>query len=254
MGKSTIEWTERTWNPVTGCSKVTPGCDNCYAERVTNRFKLQRFTDILFHVNRLNEPLSVRKPSMFFVCSMGDLFHDQVPFDFVSKVFMVMASAPRHTFQVLTKRPGRMAYYAKHLLNRWPPNIWAGTSVESAKYLPRLDVLARVPAKVRFVSAEPLLGPLNLRPWLRCVECDDGPHGEHQGQSHEGSLDWVIVGGESGPGARPMHPAWVRDIRDQCAAARAPLFVKQDSGPRPGMRGRLPDDLWALKEMLGVAR
>ena len=277
MGKTTIEWTRsadgspgHTWNPVTGCSKVSPGCDHCYAEAISLRFKrsvgpwtgANARANVVLHPERLAEPLKIKKPSMIFVCSMADLFHELVPFHFIQRVFRAMAASPQHTFQVLTKRPGRLAYFANGYLeepedhaaneedrwcNRWPANVWAGTSVESAKYLPRLDVLARVPAKVRFVSAEPLLGPLDLEPYLV------NPHDTDwiDGQGYGATLQWVIVGGESGPGARPMNPDWVRGIRDQCVAAGVPLFVKQDSGPRPGKQGRLSDELWAYKQFPG---
>lgn len=239
-----IEWTDASWSPVTGCTKVSPGCDHCYAETITNRFKRHPFEEVQLHPNRLDQPSKWRTPRKIFVCSMGDLFHDAVDFDFVDQVFDAMLFAPQHTYQVLTKRPARMDYFARHFLNgRWPPHVWAGTSVESAKYLPRLDVLARVPAKVRFLSAEPLLGPLDLRPWLQCPDCahdcfcspDYGPCEGHRcytcgktafnGQN--GILGWVITGGESGPGGRPAHPDWFRGIRDQCQAAGVPYFHKQ---------------------------
>ncbi len=247
MGDTSIEWTDKTWNPVTGCTKVSPGCDNCYAEAITNRFKRGPFEEIVLHPERLRQPWHWRKPRMIFTCSMSDLFHPKVPFDFVHCVRSTMAGpCAHHTFQVLTKRPGRMAYFANEYIDPiqinkevqgWPSNVWAGTSVESAKYLPRLDVLARVPAGVRFVSCEPLLGPLDLRPWLSArvpcegyCSCDqyfDVAHGERCMSPLSGSLQWVIVGGESGPRARPIHPQWVRDIRDQCEEAGVPFFFKQ---------------------------
>ncbi len=230
-GNTSIEWTDKTWNPVTGCTKVSPGCDHCYAERMTNRFKRQDFSDIIFHPDRIHEPWGWKKPSRIFVCSMSDLFHPKVPFLFILRLFVIMAGAPQHTFQILTKRPGRMAHFANVLLPKysqgtitWPDNVWAGTSVESAKYLPRLDVLAKVPAKVRFVSAEPLLGPLpTLDRYLI------NPHSTDwvDGQGHGAVLQWVIVGGESGPGARPMRPDWASSIRDQCQEAGVPFFFKQ---------------------------
>ncbi len=255
MGGTSIEWTDETWNPVTGCTKVSPGCDHCYAEAFTKRFNRRPFEEITLHPERLGQPLAWKKPRRIFTCSMSDLFHDKVPWDYLLKVFEAMAATYDHTFQVLTKRPGRMDYFANTVLAEyqnchpmgpwnWLPNVWAGTSVESAKYLPRLDVLARVPAKVRFVSCEPLLGPLDLRPWLggcpRAYETatgtfdpSGGPYrnlcagcGAHK-LDHKQTLSWVIVGGESGPGARPMHPQWVRDIKDQCQEAGVPFFFKQ---------------------------
>ncbi|MBI4307311.1 MAG: phage Gp37/Gp68 family protein [Chloroflexi bacterium] len=209
--KTLIEWTDATWNPVTGCTKVSPGCDNCYAERLTERFGRGPFSNIRLHSDRLKEPFQWRKPSLIFTCSMADLFHPSVPWDFLLSVFSVMEQTPRHTYQVLTKRPGRMAYFANQVLReRWPSNVWAGTSVENQKYAARLDVLMRVPAEIRFVSAEPLLERLDLRPWL----CS-------------GILQWVIVGGESGSKARALDIEWVRTIKHHCQQFNIPLFVKQ---------------------------
>lgn len=211
---------------------------------------------------RLNDPLMWRKPRRVFVNSMSDLFHPAVPFDFVTKVFDVMAATSWHTYQVLTKRPGRMAFFAEHVWPKrggrwepveggikavwpgtaWPANVWAGTSVESAKYLPRLDVLARVPAAVRFVSCEPLLGPLDKLSYWLPGWCSPGcsTHENPMGTERYdmdwrpvNPVNWVICGGESGPGARPMHPDWVRSIRDQCAAAGVPFFFKQWGGYIP---------------------
>lgn len=263
MGETSIEWTDFSWNPVTGCSQVSPGCDHCYAIRVANRFRdtpayagtvrgMEWTGQVICHQERLLDPFSWRKPRKVFLCSMGDLFHPAVPWSFICDIFEVMAVTPQHTYQVLTKRPGRMAHFANHIWPvswrerlgvapeefpgaAWPANVWAGTSVESAKYLPRLDVLARVPAKVRFVSCEPLLGPLDLLPWLgnnalctRCAQtCGDRPDCGCEGCWTPGVINWTICGGESGPGARPMRPNWVRDIRDQCQAAGVPFFFKQ---------------------------
>lgn len=240
-----IEWTDETWNPVTGCTKVSPGCDNCYAERVTNRFKRGPFAEVRLHYDRLDQPLDWVRPRKIFVCSMGDLFHSAVDWEFICEAFHVMERCNQHIFQILTKRPGRLAYFAKHIYApgigapRWPENIWVGTSVESAKYLPRLDVLARVPAKVRFVSCEPLLGPLDLSPWLGLDAevvahyplTDETAVALHRlGMAAARKLhgvQWVIVGGESGPNARPMHPDWARLIREDCHAAGVPFFFKQ---------------------------
>ena len=238
--RSTIEWTDATWNPVTGCTKVSPGCDNCYAERITKRWG-RDFSEMVLHPERLEQPIHWKKPRMIFTCSMSDLFHPRVTAQYLRHVFNSMLAADRHTYQVLTKRPGRMAWFADLLESDsawWPDNVWAGTSVESQKYAPRLDVLARVPAKVRFLSAEPLLGPLDLTPWLKPegVTVHGNPGLETRGalakltakayQKVYG-LQWVIVGGESGPGARPMNPDWARSIVVQCKEAGVPVFVKQ---------------------------
>lgn len=244
--KSLIEWTDATWNPVTGCTKVSPGCDNCYAERLAlgrhRRFYPQGFVHVELRPDRLGVPLSWRQGRKIFPCAQSDLFHPRVPFDFIAQVFNVMAMAKHHTFQVLTKRPGRMAYFASEVWNvhyayLWPSNVWAGTSVEQEwdgrrHLIARLDALARVPAPVRFVSCEPLLGLVDLTPWLepRCRLC-----GGLEPQNIDGlppcemelPLNWVVAGGESGPRARPMHPDWVRSIRDQCQAAGIPFFFKQ---------------------------
>lgn len=212
--KTQIEWTNATWNPVTGCTKVSPGCDHCYADRLTERFRRGPFSEVKLHNNRLDEPRRWRQPQMVFTCSMGDLFHPEVPWNFALQVFTVMAATPWHTYQLLTKRPGRMAYFADHALAstglKWPGNVWAGTSIENQKYAPRIDLLARVPATVRFVSVEPLLEPLDLQAWLEAR-----------------TIQWVIVGGESGPGARPVEIRWVQSILCQCKRASIPIFVKQ---------------------------
>ena len=249
---TTIEWTEATWNPVTGCTKVSPGCDHCYAERITERFHGKgSFAAVVLHDDRLSLPLRWRKPRRVFVNSMSDLFHDDVPDDFIAQVFDVMRRAPQHTFQVLTKRPGRMA----SLLQRWSPvtgtppwvftgpwplpNVWLGTSVEDQKWADvRIPQLLRTPAAVRWLSMEPLLGPVSLR-WGSWH-----PLGRTRVTNHlDGlrDLDWIVVGGESGPGARPMHPDWARTIRDECAEAGVPFFFKQWGGATPKAGGRLLD-------------
>lgn len=227
MSASRIEWTEVTWNPVTGCSKVSPGCANCYAERMTRRLKgmgqpnyAHGFT-VAMHAHMLERPLEWRRPSTVFVNSMSDLFHEAVPDEFIARVFATMTTADRHTFQVLTKRSARLRVMADEL--PWPGNVWAGVSVETAAYRHRIDDLRAVPAAVRFLSLEPLLGPL---PDLDLV-----------------GIDWVIVGGESGPRARPPQPDWVRDIRDQCLAAGVPFFFKQWGGTRKKVAGRELDGL-----------
>jgi len=252
VGETTkIPWTDATWSPVTGCIKISPGCLHCCAERMSLRFGHD--FSVQLHPERLDIPLHWKKPRHIFVCSVSDLFHPRVPVSFVAQVFDIMAATPRHTYQILTKRPGRMAWFAENVCHRlpgWPENVWAGTSVESPKYLPRVDVLMRTPAKVRFVSCEPLLEPLDLRPWLHlggndATQCLS----EYDAPAVSPILSWLIIGGESGPGHRPMKVEWVADIVSQCKAAGVPCFVKQASGPRPGMQGNIPDNLWAVKEM-----
>jgi protein gp37 len=235
--KTTIEWTDATWNPVTGCTKVSQGCKHCYAERVFPRTSARqqviepsgerrerRFTDVWTHENRLNMPLRLRKPRRIFVNSMSDLFHEDVPFGFVERVFVVIEGAPQHTFQILTKRPERMRAF----MQRWadqrgvPANAWLGVSVEDQSTADeRIPLLIQTPAAVRWISAEPLLGPINLYPWACMPELMD-KHGEPFV-----GLDWVVVGGESGPKARPMHPDWARSLRDQCVDAGVPFLFKQ---------------------------
>jgi len=268
-----IEWTNATWNPVTGCSKVSPGCANCYAERLALTRLAGRpgypglpwtpenaAANVVLHTDRLDLPLSWRKPRRVFVNSMSDLFHERVTDGYAQRVFGVMAAASHHTFQVLTKRPERMrdwmndgggggsepswdqgdavySEFVQHLPEAerdfvempWPlPNVWLGTSIENDHFVGRADALRETPAAVRFVSAEPLLGPL---PSLDLT-----------------GIDWLIVGGESGPGHRPMDSEWVRDLVWLADQRRIPVFVKQASGPRAGKQGDLPGDLWARKE------
>ncbi|WP_322488405.1 phage Gp37/Gp68 family protein [Chloroflexus sp.] len=225
MARTSIEWTEVTWNPLTGCTKISPGCKHCYAERMARRLqamgvpKYRNGFRLTLHPTVLTEPLRWRTPRMIFVNSMSDLFHHDVPPDFICAVFAVMRQAHWHTFQVLTKRAERLR--ALDSLLDWPPNVWMGVNVERTDYIARIDDLRVTGAAIKFVSCEPLLGPLPQLPL-------DG-------------IDWVIVGGESGPGARPMDPAWVRDIRDQCLAADVPFFFKQWGGPRKDRTGRLLD-------------
>ena len=226
---SSIEWTDDTWNPVTGCTRVSPGCDHCYMFALYPRLRGMHVPgyesspdEVRLLPERLQTPLSWKKPRRVFVNSMADVFHPKVPFDFVLEMFLVMAEAAEergHVFQILTKRPGRaVAWWEKYqqrFPGGWPPRIWIGTSVESQKYAPRLTVLERLPALVRFVSAEPLLERIDLTPWLESR-----------------AVNWVIVGGESGPGARPMEMDWVRDLRDQSASAGVAFFLKQLGGVR----------------------
>jgi protein gp37 len=222
---SSIEWTEATWNPVTGCTKISPGCQHCYAERMAKRLQAMgqpRYRDgftLTVQPDVLDVPLRWRRPRMIFVNSMSDLFHEDVPASYIAHCFDVMREASRHTFQLLTKRPERAAELADQL--PWPKNIWLGTSVETARYANRIHSLQRIPASIRFLSLEPLLGPLPQLP------LDD--------------IHWVIVGGESGPDARPMNPKWVFEIRDRCREHRVPFFFKQWGGVQKCRAGRLLD-------------
>ena len=221
--KSAIEWTEATWNPTTGCTKISLGCKNCYAERLALRLqamgnpKYANGFQLTLHEDALEIPLRWKKPRKIFVNSMSDLFHEEIPLDFIQRVFQTMQQAHWHIFQILTKRAERMAQLAPQL--PWPPNVWMGVTVEEQRYTRRIDLLRTVPAAVRFLSLEPLLGPLpNL---------------------NLNGIHWVIVGGESGPGARPMKPEWVTDIRDQCQAAGVAFFFKQWGGVHKKRAGRL---------------
>ena len=222
---SKIEWTETTWNPVTGCTKISYGCKHCYAERMSKRLqamgmeKYRRGFEVVVHDSVLQEPLKWKNPTLVFVNSMSDLFHKAVPTEFVQSVFGVMNQASQHTFQVLTKRPGRVKQIDARL--DWAPNIWLGTSIESERWLDRLDRLKATGASTKFLSLEPLLRPL--------------PDLDLSG------IDWVIVGGESGPGARPMDAEWVREIRDNCVDSNVPFFFKQWGGVFKKRTGRTLD-------------
>ncbi len=221
--RSHIEWTQATWNPVTGCSKVSAGCKNCYAERLAARLQAMgnaRYRNgfkVTLHPDLIALPKRWREPRLIFVNSMSDLFHEQVPVEFIQRVFATMEACPQHTFQILTKRSTRLRRLAGEL--EWPGNVWMGVSVEDARVVHRVADVRAVPAAVRFLSCEPLIGPL-----------DDLPL--------EG-IDWVIVGGESGPGARPMKIEWVRSIFRQCRKAGVPFFFKQWGGVRKDLTGRL---------------
>ncbi len=223
---SKIEWTETTWNPVTGCTKISHGCKLCYAERMAKRLqamgveKYRRGFEVVVHESVLREPLKWKKPSLVFVNSMSDLFHKAVSSEYVQSVFDVMNQASQHTFQVLTKRPGRVKQLNAKL--DWTPNIWLGTSIESERWLHRLDLLKATDAHTKFLSLEPLLGPM--------------PNLELSG------IQWVIVGGESGPGARPMKADWAREIRDHCVRNKVPFFFKQWGGVFKKRTGRVLDD------------
>lgn len=251
-----IEWAEETWNPVTGCTPISEGCQNCYAKRMSNRLKGRCGYDadnpfkVTLHPKRLDQPLRWKKPRKIFVCSMGDLFHEDVSGDFLYEIWGIMAQCPQHIFMVLTKRPEIMrAWYNDVFLRVNPlyrknplPNIWLGVTAENqARADERIPVLLQIPAAVRFVSVEPMLGPVDLtnitmpdeyQPPHVALPSLNGFHvnslrddDDHMYQSNN-HLDWVICGGETGPGARPMHPYWVRSLRDQCQAEGVPFFFK----------------------------
>jgi len=308
MNKTAISWTDMSWNPCRGCSRVSEGCRHCYAELMAARFSEpglwgHGFAEMTQHgprwtgrvepiPSKLDEPLRLRKPQRIFVNSTSDLFHEALPFKDIAAVYNVMAAADRHQFQVLTKRPERRLEFFRWLSDEmswphlgdalrvsmeveWPlPNVWEGTSIEDQKTADeRIPLLLQTPAAVRFVSYEPALGPVVFdEEWLSgenvgesryacdeetsvgypescrnfpgCVGCEPRPTGPFVP-----GLDLVIVGGESGRGARPCDIEWIRSVADQCREAGVPVWVKQDNGPRPGMQGRIPDDLWALKEL-----
>ncbi len=210
MQRSDIEWTEATWNPVTGCVEVSPGCAHCYAKTFAERFRgvpghpYERGFDLQLRPERLEQPLRWKQPKSIFVNSMSDLFHKDVPEDYIREVFEVMRIADQHRFQVLTKRSERLIELAPSL--PWPRNVWMGVSVENQRFVHRIGHLRAVPAAIRFLSCEPLLGALDL-------DLED--------------IDWVIAGGESGPGARPMNPDWICGVRDQCQRSEVPFFFKQ---------------------------
>lgn len=222
---SKIEWTETTWNPVTGCDKISQGCKFCYAERLAKRLKAMdnpRYKNgfnVTLHEDLITLPLKWNKPRVIFVNSMSDLFHDKVPYRFISKVFQTMNESPQHIYQILTKRSDRLREMANHL--PWSSNIWMGVSVEDERVLHRINDLRYVPAHVRFLSCEPLIGPLDS------LELSE--------------IHWVIVGGESGPKARPMKAQWVTSILDQCRESDVPFFFKQWGGVQKHKTGRKLD-------------
>lgn len=223
MSKSEIEWTESTWNPVTGCNKVSPGCKHCYAERMALRLQAmgqpnyQNGFRVTLHEHMLERPLQWKTPQLIFVNSMSDLFHEDIPLYFIQRVFDVMHRAHWHQFQVLTKRAERLMELNPHLI--WPENVWMGVSVESQKYIHRINHLSQTDAAIKFLSLEPLLGPLSQLPLT--------------------NIDWVIVGGESGPGARPVMREWVIEIRDNCQRVGVPFFFKQWGGAKKKIAGRI---------------
>ncbi len=250
MAKSTsIEWTDATWNPVTGCTKISAGCNNCYAERFSERFRgtpghpFERGFDLFLRPERLKQPLNWRHPKLIFVNSMSDLFHKEIPRQFLDEVFATMEAADWHTFQILTKRSSLLRDYinSRYPNQPAPAHIWLGTSIENATAKSRIRHVQMANASIRFLSVEPLIGPLGK------VDLSD--------------IDWVIVGGESGPKARRMHPNWVREVRDQCAEAKVSFFFKQWGGIRPKSGGRTLDgrewsqmpSVLADKQILSVA-
>jgi protein gp37 len=298
---SAIEWTDATWNPVRGCTKVSPGCAHCYAETFAERFRgvpghpYEQGFDLRLVPEKLGEPLKWRKPRMVFVNSMSDLFHKDVPDRYIAAVFGVMSMCPQHTFQVLTKRAERLPRWFDWLKREyngpceqnavlqtslgdyftgsapsdevfeamldadWPlPNVWLGVSVEDQRRADeRIPHLLKTPAAVRFLSVEPMLSEINVKPYLRhkfnrephcdwCEDCIPDSHGadwwkQTRADRHGPFVDWVIVGGESGPGARPMHPDWARKVRDDCVAAGVPFFFKQWGGTNKKATGRVLD-------------
>lgn len=223
--KSAIEWTDATWNPVTGCTQVSPGCAHCYAKTFAERWRgipnhpYEQGFDLRIWPERLAQPAKWKRPRMIFVNSMSDLFHEDVPLDYIKRVFDVMGEADHHVYQVLTKRHERLAEVADQL--PWPDHVWMGVSIENNRWALRADRLREVPAAVRFISAEPLLGRLDGLDLT--------------------AIDWLITGGESGPGYRPVNIEWIRELRDSCVAASVPFFFKQWGGTRPKSGGRTLD-------------
>jgi protein gp37 len=223
--RSAIEWTEATWNPITGCDQVSPGCAHCYAKTFAERWRgipghpYEQGFALRLWPERLDQPLRWRRPRVIFVNSMSDLFHEDIPNEFIAEVFAVMKSADHHVFQILTKRHERLADLAHDL--EWSPNVWMGVSIENRRFVHRADYLRTVPAAQRFISAEPLLGPLETL-------------------DLEG-IDWLIAGGESGPGHRPVKAEWVRELRDRCEADGVAFFFKQWGGHRAKAGGRVLD-------------
>jgi len=222
MSKSKIEWTESTWNPISGCTKISRGCDNCYAERMAIRLKAmgtrgyENGFEVTMHPHALEKPLKMKKPQVIFVNSMSDIFHDKIPDAFIVEIFEVMNKAHWHTFQVLTKRPKRLEKIADKL--NWTPNIWMGVTVEANEYAYRVDYLRNCPAKTKFLSLEPLIDSVDKLDYS--------------------GIDWVIVGGESGPGARSMKKEWVIEIRDRCKKENIDFFFKQWGGVNKKKLGR----------------
>ncbi len=214
MNKTKIEWTDKTWNPITGCTQISTGCKNCYAKKMARRLhamKNPRYInefDITIHEDLFEVPLNIKKPSVVFVCSMSDLFHEDVSFDEITKIFDTMKKANWHIFQVLTKRPERLLEFSKNY--EIPENVWVGTSVENKDFIYRVEILEQVQAKIHFLSCEPLLGSLD--------------------EMELTNIQWVVVGGESGSNARPVEKKWIIELRDKCEKEKIPFFFKQWGG------------------------
>jgi protein gp37 len=226
--KSSIEWTDSSWNPCTGCTKISSGCINCYAERLSKRLqkmnpngKYKNGFRLTLHYNDIELPLKWKTPRIIFVNSMSDLFHKNIPDDFIEKVFMTMKKAYWHTFQVLTKRPERMRYFTNNVFKEVLPNVWLGTTIENRDVLNRLEILKQVKARINFISFEPLVGPI--------------------GEINLSGIDWVIVGGESGPNYRAIKKEWILEIKRQCEASEVPFYFKQWGGFTPKRNGRILD-------------
>jgi protein gp37 len=235
--RTSIEWTEATWNPVTGCSKVSPGCAHCYAEALSLRFGRSRLAwtpansreNVKLHADRLEQPSKWRGARLVFVNSMSDLFHEEIPIEFLDRTIAAMERATQHTYQVLTKRPERaLRLLASGMVRPLPDNVWIGVSIESSRFNWRADVLRQIPARVRFISAEPLLGSLLQE-------------GSSRSRLNLAGIDWVIVGGESGHHARAMKAEWAREVRDACQSAGVPFFFKQWGGRTAKAGGRVLD-------------
>lgn len=223
LNQTKIEWTHATWNPVTGCSKISMGCQNCYAERIAKRlagrygYPEDNPFKVTLHYNRLQDPILLKKPHIIFVCSMGDLFHKDVPAKFILQVVNIIKQCPHHIFQILTKRERRLLK-ASQYIGRWPDNSWIGVTIEAKEYKYRMEVLKEISASIKFISCEPLLNSL--------------------GDLDLNGIDWVIVGGESGPKARPINVDWIKEIRDQCISNNVPFFFKQWGGFNKKRNGR----------------
>lgn len=276
MGQTKIEWATHVWNPISGCTPVSEGCQNCYARRMAYRLRgrcgypEEDPFKVTLHPELLNEPLHWKKPRRVFVCSMGDLFHEDVPEDFILEVFLTMVDCPKHIFMVLTKRPKRMKdfiekFRSKRLgisgktieeMKAWPnKRIWLGVTAENQRTADeRIPILLQTPAVIRFVSCEPLLGPIDLsryKPFDGECYCQDRPDGCKPRLARgcpETAIDWVIVGGETGPNARPMHPDWVRSLRDQCQKAGVPFFFKSWGEWIPSYKTGVEFELSKLKD------
>lgn len=264
MGKTAIPYVDETWNSITGCAAISEGCRHCWAKAVTERFGGD-FSQVTLHLDRLEQPLHWKKPRRIFVNSMSDLFHKDVPDEFIDRIYETMLEASQHTYLLLTKRPERMLVCVRRwlgydslpggiLTEKMLEKIWLGISIENQQSADeRTQWLLKTPAVVRWLSVEPLLEPVNLRRYLIGHEDHGTPF---DGAKTVGgcvawtpSLDWIVVGGESGPYHRPCEVSWITDIVEQCKAAGTACYIKQDSHRLPGQQGRIPDDLWRIKEI-----